>query len=273
MNGATGIDQAHRGLLNMLPASQQATAPCDSCELTGLCLPALLADYSDAIRNRILNALIRQQVHHVLGDRYLFRQDDPFDTLFIVQTGAVKTVLLDASGCEQISGFYYPGNLFGLDGISTSRYATSAVALGNTQVCALEFSRLESITTQIPDLQHHLFTLMAREIESNQRMMSLLSRKSAEQKVAYFLLRMGAHLQRSGQSGGTYTLPMTRRDIGNHLGLAVETVSRIFTKFQRLGLCVITGRRLQRLDMEGLQRQLHKAARPQTDSSSHSARS
>lgn len=256
MNEATRIELADASVLDQLPGSLALHNPCDKCELQAHCLPELMSNTAKPIRDRVLTGLVQQQIHHVSKNKPLFRQHEPFDTLYIVRSGAVKTVLLDAGGCEQISGFYYPGDVFGLDGISTNRHATTAIAMGNTRVCAVEFARLETASTLIPSLQHHLFQLMAREVARNQSMMTLLSRKSADQKVAYLLLRYGQHLQRLGLDPHNSVLPMSRRDMGNHLGLAVETVSRIFTRFQRLQLCRIHGRRVEYLDLAALQQQL-----------------
>ncbi|RLU02613.1 MAG: Crp/Fnr family transcriptional regulator [Ketobacter sp.] len=252
MNGATKIDLVNAETFT--PASHpESNAPCLNCRLSEYCLPALFAASSQTQRDHLLKSLVRQQEAHVLKRQYLFRQNDPFNTLYIVRSGAVKTVLLDSSGCEQITGFYYPGDLFGLDGINTHHYATTSMSLGNATVCAVDFPKLEKIITFVPSLQHHVFRMMAREIERNQRVMSILNHKTAEQRVAFLLLRYALHLRRMQHTTQEFTIPMSRKDMANHLGLAVETVSRILSRFQRLGLLEIRGRQVSAMNLAGLQ--------------------
>ena len=252
MNGATKIDVVNADTFEAFHQAE-SKAPCSNFQLQAYCLPSLLTGNSPAQREHLLNTLVRQQNAHVFKRQYLFRQNDPFNTLYIVRSGAVKTVLLDSSGCEQITGFYYPGDLFGLDGINTHHYATSSLSLGNADVCAVDFPQLEKISTFVPSLQRHIFKLMAREIERNQRVMSVLNHKSADQRVAFLLMRYALHLHRLKQSTQQFAIPMSRKDMANHLGLAVETVSRILSRFQRLGLFQIQGRQVRHLNLAALQ--------------------
>lgn len=252
MNGATKIDLVNAETFTPAPHPEN-NVPCLSCRLNEYCLPALFTSNSKTQQEHLLKSLVRQQNAHVLKREYLYRQNDPFNTLYIVRSGAVKTVLLDSSGCEQVTGFYYPGDLFGLDGINTHHYATSSMSLGNATVCAVDFSQLEKITTFVPSLQHHIFKMMAREIERSQRVMSVLNHKTAEQRMAFLLLRYALHLRRLQQPTREFSLPMSRKDMANHLGLAVETVSRILSRFQRLGLLEIKGRQVFSLDLARLQ--------------------
>lgn len=261
MNGAPHIDSTTVEAVDF-PHLPRHHSACQSCQLNEHCLPALFTDNQASLRDTVLSKLVKQQNVHVLRREYLFRQDDPFHSLYIVHSGAVKTVLLDESGCEQITGFFFPGDLFGLDGINTHHYATSCVALGNASVCAIEFSQLENLSTHVPSLQHHIFRMMAREIERNQRTMAILSRKTAEQRVAHLLLRYALHLKRLRLSTQDFSLPMSRRDMANHLGLAVETVSRILSRFQHLDLCCIHGRRVLALKLSALQEQFEKGHPP-----------
>ncbi len=254
MSGAPQIELVNADIVESCAQPKtKNTVPCLGCRLHEYCLPTLLNGTSESQRNRLLGSLVRQQSAHVLKRQYLFRQNDPFTTLYIVRSGAVKTVLLDSSGCEQITGFYYPGDLIGLDGINTHHYATSSLSLGNATVCAVDFSQLEKISTFVPSLQHHFFKLMAREIERNQRVMAILNHKSAVQRVAFLLLRYALHLRRLKHNTQQFSLPMSRKDMANHLGLAVETVSRILSRFQRLNLLTIQGRQVSSLDIAGLQ--------------------
>ncbi|TNC87662.1 MAG: Crp/Fnr family transcriptional regulator [Alcanivorax sp.] len=271
MNGATKIGSTSVDIIDCQTPSQHSppgqphttpSHPCQSCGLNEHCLPALFSGQPASLRDYVLSNLIRHQEIHVLRREYLFRQDDVFNSVFIVQSGAVKTVLLDAGGCEQITGFFFPGDVFGLDGINTHHYTTSCLALGNARVCAIEFAQLEKLSSSVPSLQHHVFRMMAREIERNQRTMAILNHKSAEQRVAYLLLRYALHRRRLQLPTLDFSLPMSRRDMANHLGLAMETVSRILSRFQRLALCRIHGRRIVSLNIAALQEHFEHTPQP-----------
>jgi CRP/FNR family transcriptional regulator len=183
---------------------------------------------------------------------HLFRASDPFESVFAVRSGAVKTYALSEEGEEQVTGFYLPGEIVGMDGISTAHHMSSAKTLETSSVCEIPFSRLEELSSKIPSLQHHFFSLMSREIQADRELHMLLSKKSADDRIASLLLSISARQQRRGLSAQRIRLPMSRYDIANYLGLAVETVSRIFTRFQQQGMLAVEGREIEILDRESL---------------------
>ena len=183
---------------------------------------------------------------------HLFRASDQFESVFAVRSGAVKTYALSEEGEEQVTGFYLPGEIVGMDGISTAHHMSSAKALETSSVCEIPFSRLEDLSSRIPSLQHHFFSLMSREIQADRELHMLLSKKSADDRIAALLLSLSARQQRRGLSAQRIRLPMSRYDIGNYLGLAVETVSRIFTRFQQQGMLAVEGREIEILNRESL---------------------
>ena len=139
-----------------------------------------------------------------------------------------------------------------MDGISTAHHVSNAKALETATVCEIPFSQLENLSQQIPTLQHHFFSLMSDEIRADRELHMLLSKKSADDRVASLLLSMSARHQRRGLSSHSFRLPMSRYDIANYLGLAVETVSRIFTRFQQKGWLEVSGRDIEILDRASL---------------------
>jgi CRP/FNR family transcriptional regulator, anaerobic regulatory protein len=139
-----------------------------------------------------------------------------------------------------------------MDGISTAHHMSSAKALETASVCEIPFQRLEELSSKIPTLQHHFFSLMSREIQADRELHMLLSKKSADDRIASLLLSFAARQQRRGLSSQRIRLPMSRYDIANYLGLAVETVSRIFTRFQQQGMLAVEGREIEILDREAL---------------------
>ncbi|MCW8889501.1 MAG: fumarate/nitrate reduction transcriptional regulator Fnr [Sedimenticola sp.] len=220
---------------------------CRNCSLTSLCLPMGLApddvDQLDAIvkRNRPLHR----------GD-HLFRQGDTFQYIYVVKTGTVKTFDPGEDGSEQVLGFHLPGELIGLDAIETGKHHCSAKILETTAVCEIPFSKLEALSSTLPSLQHQMYRLLSREIGHDEDMLTLLGKRNAEERLASFLLSLSGRFQRRGFSPSDFYLSMSRHEIGNYLGLAVETVSRLFTRFQDDGLLIVERKHIQLLDIERL---------------------
>ncbi|MCE3252524.1 MAG: Crp/Fnr family transcriptional regulator, partial [Cellvibrio sp.] len=113
-----------------------------------------------------------------------------------------------------------------------NRYTNSVIALETASICEIPFNRMEELSLQIPNLQRHFFQLMSREITQDQQIITLLSKSSAEERIAALLLSISNRNSRRQLSANAFRLPMSRTDIGNYLGLTIETVSRIFTRLQ-----------------------------------------
>lgn len=204
---------------------------CKNCSLATLCLPVGL-DQVDV--ERLDNIIKRGRPLH-RGD-HLFRENDPFYGLRVVTSGSVKTYTPNEDGSEQVLGFHLPGELIGLDAITNERHNCSAVALETTGVCEIPFDQLELLSAKIPSLQHQIYRLLSCEIAHESEMLSLLANKSAEERLATFLLSLSERMKNRGFSASDFFISMSRHEIGNYLGLAVETISRIFTRFQEEGL-------------------------------------
>lgn len=228
---------------------------CAECALNPVCLPPAVEE-SDLDQ---LESIIERRRPLARG-RLLFQQGDAFNVVYAVRSGGIKTSISGPDGTEQITGFYLPGEIVGLDGIGNERHSVSATALESTAVCALPFSHLEGLTTQLPGLQHHLFKLLSREIHADQQLLLLLGKRSAEARLAAFLLSLSARYQRRGLSAHRLLLPMSRTDIANHLGLTIETVSRLFSRLQQAGVIAADGKDITLLDSAALCRLAEPAA-------------
>lgn len=225
---------------------------CQQCSLSNLCLPLAV---SESEIERLED--IVQQGRAIDRGKHVFRQHDPFRSCFAVRSGAVKTYIISDSGEEQITGFYLPGEIIGLDSMSPDGYSCSAKALERSSFCEIPFSKMEELASRIPSLQHHFFQLMSQEIKNSQNLSLLLSKNSAEERIASLLLSLSSRFSRRRLSATQLTLPMPRHDIANYLGLAVETVSRVMTRFQRQGLLESHGREVHLKDIAGLQATAH----------------
>lgn len=185
------------------------------------------------------------------GD-YLFRQGDPFDSVFLVGAGSIKTVATSEQGLEKITGFYFPTEIFGFSGIGDGRFPVSAVALEKTLCNRIPFDELETLSAHTPGVAHQMLLLMSQKIREDQQMKLLLSRLNADSRIAAFLLNLSAHFRERGFSAMRFRLSMSRVDIADYLGLAVETVSRCFTRLQKQGLVAISRREIEILDFTSL---------------------
>ena len=226
---------------------------CAECALNPVCLPPAVEDSQlDKLDGIIERSRPLQRGNH------LFHERQPFEAVYAVRSGAIKAYTTLPGGEEQVTGFYLPGEVVGLDAISNGHHVSSALALETTSVCTIPFPALENLSREIPGLQHHFFRLMSKEIQSDQQLMVLLSKRSAEERIASLLLSLSARHKRRRLSEASFRLPMSRSDIGNYLGLAVETVSRIFSKFQEQGLLNTQRKEVQLRDINGLKRIIGK---------------
>lgn len=220
---------------------------CRNCSLSTLCLPMGLTP-EDVDR---LDAIVKRNRPLQRGD-HLFRSGEPFKHLYVVKTGVVKTYAQSSDGNEQVVGFHLPGEILGLDAIQDGNHGCNARALETTAVCELPFERLEELSSSIPSLQHQLFRLLSKEIGQEAEMMALLSKSSAEERLAAFLVGLSERFKRRGFSASDFFLSMSRQEIGSYLGLALETVSRLFTRFQEDGVLKVERKHVQILDLDRL---------------------
>lgn len=220
---------------------------CRECSLATLCLPLGLT--SDDV-NKLSSVIQTNRIYH-RGD-VLFRNTETFSKLYVVKSGSVKSYTEHSETGEQILGFHLPGEVVGLDGVASGSHQSSATALETTACCEMPFAQLEKLTAQIPSLQHHLYRIFSKEIGQENQMLTLLGRFNAEQKLAAFLLSISTRLNQRGLSATEFQLSMSRSEIGNYLGLAVETISRLFRKFQEQGLVQADRKRVKLLDNQRL---------------------
>ena len=219
-------------------------AHCKDCSLATLCLPLSL-DMQD------LDALdnIVKRSRPLKKGEFLFRQGDTFSSVYAVRSGSLKTFSVTDCGEEQITGFHLPSEFVGLSGMDTELYPVSAIALETTSICEIPFDRLDDLSASLPQLRRQLMRIMSREIRDDQQMMMLLSKKTADERIATFLVNLSARFRARGYSPQQFRLAMSRNEIGNYLGLAVETVSRVFTRFQQNGLLEAEGKEINLINL------------------------
>ncbi|MFT5420245.1 MAG: CRP/FNR family transcriptional regulator [Candidatus Endobugula sp.] len=210
---------------------------CNDCRLSSLCLPL---GFTQSELSEIDN-IITQRPLLQKGD-YLYRTHATFECIYVVRSGCIKTVMTTKLGEEKITGFYLPGDIVGIEGIGEDIYNNSAIALDTCSVCKIPFDHMESLAVKMPDLQRHIFKIMGREIVSDQHAMMILNKNKAEARIAGFLLSLSSRFQRQKLSSTQWALPMSRGDLGNYLGLTIESVSRVFTRLRKQGVIQINKR-------------------------------
>jgi CRP/FNR family transcriptional regulator len=222
-------------------------AVCSGCSLRELCLPMGLTP--DEIEH--LDHLVYTRRRVKRGES-LYRSGDAFGSIYAVRSGFFKSGVVLEDGRDQVTGFHMPGEILGLDGIGTERHTCGATALEDSEVCVIPFSRLEEVSREVRTLQHQFHKVMSREIVRDQGVMMLLGTMRAEERLAAFLLNLSQRFVARGYSPAEFHLRMTREEIGSYLGLKLETVSRVFSRFQDAGLVAVQQKHIRILDPDGL---------------------
>ena len=230
----------------------QLKTVCSSCSLRELCLPMGLSH--EEIEH--LDSLVYTRKRVKRGEN-LYGAGDGFNSLYAVRSGFFKTNVILEDGRDQVTGFHMPGEILGLDGIGTDRHTCNALALEDGEVCVIPFARLEELSREVRNLQHQFHKVMSREIVRDQGIMMLLGTMRAEERLAAFLINLSQRFVARGYSPSEFHLRMTREEIGSYLGLKLETVSRIFSRFQEQGLVSVQQKHIRILDTEGLKRMLN----------------
>jgi len=220
---------------------------CSECGLTAQCLSKDPADSDE------LHAFEIPATPRVLRrGEHLFRTGQPFESIIVLRSGAVKTYMISLGGKEQVVGFHLPGDLLGIDSVESGEHMCNAVALDTCSFCTLPFDKLMRLCARSRTIQYRLFSRVSRTILHGENMLLTLGQKSAEQRVAAFLLRLLRRQAERGYSTTEINLPMARADLASYLALAVETASRVLTRLQEAGVLSVRRSQVQILDIEAL---------------------
>jgi CRP/FNR family nitrogen fixation transcriptional regulator len=170
-------------------------------------------------------------------DEEIYGEDEPSDYVYQVIRGSVRSYKLLSDGRRQIGAFYLPGDVFGLE--SGPAHRLTAEAIGDTTVRLVKRRSLELAAGITVEVARSLWSMTAGELRHAEDHMLLLGQKSALERVASFLLEMDRRLSVTG----IMALPMCRRDIGDYLGLTLETVSRALSQLHSQGVLGFSGAR------------------------------
>ena len=178
-----------------------------------------------------------------LRGEHIFRAGEDTDALYVINSGSVKSYLIMEDGEEQVLDFFLTSDVLGLDGMGMNQYISSTVALETTTVCRLPLSELSE-----HKLERVFLNMISDNLIRDHNLVLLLARKDADGRMASFLINMSQQFCKLGDSANEFSLSMTRQDIANYLGLAIETVSRTLRRFQDSGLLEVSRRKIKIFD-------------------------
>ena len=169
----------------------------------------------------------------------MFRENHRGEAIYAILSGALKSYHIANDGTWRVLGFHMPGELVGFDYLADDYHHCSVIALATSSVCELPMSDIDRLCDDIPGLQRQLIRIMSGEMNADRDLLFMLAKKSAEERLASFLLSLSNRHQKRGLSGTDLILPMSRTDIASYLGLTTETISRLFSRFQEQGLLTV----------------------------------
>lgn len=231
---------------------------CMNCPARQLCLPAGMDDEACASVDRLVDR--RQQLQR--GD-VVYQMNEPVrDKVYAIRAGTIKSFQLFADGVQRIIGFPGVGDLLGLETIGMTEHTGVAIALTDSTLCELSYTRLGAAARQSPVLARQFEAVLSKDLARQQAGTLVLSYSHADQKLANFLLSWAWNSAQRGGSPTSLQLPMTRQDIGDYLGLTDATISRLLRQLQRRGCITVRQRQLDIVD-QALLRAIAAGQQPQ----------
>ncbi|WP_085247906.1 helix-turn-helix domain-containing protein [Gilliamella mensalis] len=213
--------------------SKSYSVPCELCSIASMCIPMLLDNKLDGILERKMSYTKNQ---------ILVRANTPFTKFYIIHSGALKTFVTTPDNQQQINGFYLPGDIVGLDSLSTKVYNNNIQSLCNTLICELYYDELMSLVDTQKHIRDLVFNLLSSDLYNYQKLVLCYSQKKADERLATFIYSLYQRYEKRGHSSLNIKLMMSRAEIANYLGLTIETVSRNLSKLQEQNIVSAKGK-------------------------------
>ena len=223
--------------------------PCDWCYQSRFCLPTALPRDQLGRMREIMHGTMQVGRGECL---FRSRSGAAMDKVYAVHLGSFKSVVRSPNGRHQVLGFHVAGELMGLENLVAHRYVIDLVALEESEACEVHVHDLEHAARDVSSLQHQLHRLIGERLARAQQDQFNLGSAPAEERLARFLLDLSRRFKTRGLSPSQFTLHMRRDDMASYLGLKMETVSRLLSRFHRDGLIQLSVRELQIKDGQGL---------------------
>jgi CRP/FNR family transcriptional regulator len=207
---------------------QKSNDPCQTCTARSLTICAPLNAEEQAKLSAVATPVFLQP------HQMMFQEGDDADHVYNITCGSVSLSKSMADGRRQITGFLGPGDFLGLNTRDT--YGVSAETLMETRVCRFPRQAFRKVLDDLPQLEHRLLAVAEAEVAIAQEQILLLGRKTAMERIASFLILQSERIKARGMPDNPISLPMTRAEVADYLGLTIETVSRCFTKLRKLDI-------------------------------------
>jgi len=211
---------------------------CNDCSMNSVCQPVTTVNQSINLSDSYLHKRIARKV--------LFQQSTPLTDIYAVTSGAYKLCQKTEDGEENVIGLRFPGELIGEDALYLQTYNYTAIAVSDSSVCKVSVEQMTSCGKLVPEIQQNFINLLSRQSYVRQRnFQAYIGKKSADSLLAAFLLNI---IERNVDYTGNLDfieLPVNRNDVANFLGLRRETLSRVFSKFQKEQLIQVEGKKNQ----------------------------
>ena len=230
----------------------QARVPCSQCSMQGVCA-ALTGEDDD-------KTFIRRG--RLGSGQTLFRAGDPFHGVYAVTSGAIKTYAVLDNDDSQVVDFHFPGDTVGLEALDRGAYTYTARALSETLVCRVDVDSAHIPAERQQGVQNEMIRALGEQLRHEQSLSILLRKQNAEQRIVTFLLSLAGPSVWAPTRGIDLQLPMSRKDIANYLGIAVETLCRLFKRLQDEAMIDSHGRRIRLLNVAALSDLAHPLERP-----------
>jgi CRP/FNR family transcriptional regulator len=173
--------------------------------------------------------------------QFVVLEGDPGNHAYTVTEGVIKVFKSLVDGRVQITGFLLPGDFLGMP--SRGQFMYSAEAVIRSRLCVFPRRPLQELFDSSPGLEKRLLEIVNDELTLAQDHMLLLGRRTADERVACFLLEFAGRFARAGWPVNPLTLPVGRGDIADYLGLSLETVSRSFSRLKKTGVLSLPNKR------------------------------
>ncbi len=221
---------------------------CENCTLAYRCVPSAISAKELFRFTNIVSTNEPYQPHDKL-----FEQSTKADYLYVVKSGSFKTSIQGSSSNPHVNGFFLPGELIGMESMAGNNYLSSSTAIENSLACKINYRQLGALRKDFPLLSDLSVKLYSQTLALSQNILSCVSKQSAAQRLACFILILMKRTKQLNQQASEVYLSMSRQDIASHLGLAVETVSRSFSTLIKQGLIKKTNRLIYITDHSKLQ--------------------
>ncbi len=229
--------------------SKDATAvnSCNHCNLKKICFPSgLSTDELSTFEGSVEKTL------KIAKKEKLYSRGDPLTSVYAIKAGSIKTYLSTSKGQAQVLGFHLPGDLLGFDGFADDHHTSDAIAMEDTLLCELPMTNFENLCEVLPGLRKVMMQQVGSEISRHHSLVLTLGQMQTEERLATYLLRLSCYYNSRGYSCSQFNLPMPRHDLANFLGMAPETLSRMFAKLEKLNVISINRREVTIDNMDAL---------------------